>query len=202
MAPEELERLAREVRSIARLDEDELLLAPEIAARILGNENVAFSPPDTVAHLAGCRILVPLGHPDLNFAVAHELAEWALARLAGFDGEHVERERAANYLGAAIVAPADTVRRAHAHFGEKLRTIARTFALSQTSTTLRLAEVQQEERAVVTKSGNVLVRTQGCFPWADVPIVDVARGAGRWRGLAKARLRGGIDEGRIALRVM
>jgi hypothetical protein len=72
--------------------------------------------------------------------------------------------------------------------------------LSQTATFLRLGEVLRDERAVVTRSGNVLVRTQGAFPWASVPVVDVARGK-RWPGLSRAHLRGGIDDGRVALRV-
>lgn len=200
VTPDDLERLAREVRSIAGLDNDELLLAPEIAARVLGTVGVVFGEAGTVARLDGRRIIVPIDHGDLNFATAHELAEWALRDIALFRGTHVERERAANYVGAAILAPAEVVRRAHDYFGERLRPLARTFALSQTSAVLRLAEVRRDERAVVTKNGNVLLRTQGTFPWADVPVVEVARG-GRWRGLAKARLRGGIDEGRIALRV-
>lgn len=200
VGPEDLERLAKEVRKIAGLEDDELLLAPEIAGRVLGPNGVTFGATGTVARLAGGRIVVPLDHRDLNFAVAHELGEWALRDLALYRGGHVERERAANYLGAAIIAPAETMRRAHDWFGEKLHPLAKTFAISQTSAVLRLAEVRGDERAVVTKTGHVLLRTQGTFPWADVPVVDVARG-GRWRGLAKARLRGGIDEGRIALRV-
>jgi hypothetical protein len=201
LGPNDLEQLACEVRRIARLSDEELLLAPEIAGRVLGPRGVAFGPRGTVAFLDGVRIIVPIDHPDLNFAVAHELAEWALAYLARFGGGHVERERAANYVGAAIVAPASAVRRAHAHWGERLRTIAKAFALSQTCAALRLAEVRRDERAIITRSGHVLLRSQGAFPWGDVPVIRVARGVERWRGLTKARLRGGIDEGRIALRV-
>jgi hypothetical protein len=197
--PRDLERLANLVRRQARVSDDDLLLAPEIAARVLGEDGITFSAAGGVPYLDGDRIVVPEDHPDLNFAVAHELAEWALREHAKYRGPHVLRERAANYLAAAILAPAPTVRRAHAHFGEKLRTIAKTFALSQTSTALRLAEVRRGERAVVTRSGYVLLRTHGSFGWQDVPILDVARGR-RWKGLVRTRLRGGIDEGRVALR--
>jgi hypothetical protein len=200
MGPDDLERLAQEVRGIASLDDDDLLLAPEIAERILGSRGVTFGPAGTVAFFDGLRIVIPIDHRDLNFAVAHELGEWALAHVARFRGDHVARERAANYLGAAIVAPASMVRRAHAFWGEQLETIAKAFALSQTGAALRLAEVRGDERAVVTKNGHVLVRSQGAFPWNDVPVVAVARSRERWQGLAKAQLRGGIDEGRIALR--
>lgn len=196
----ELEKLARCIRRLAGLEDDELLLAPEIAGRLLGPRGVVFGPPGTCAHLDGMRIVVPRDHPDLNFAVAHELAELALVRTNRFDGRHVDRERAANYLGAAILAPPQAVRRAHEYHGERLRTIARIFALSQTSMALRIAEVRGDERAVVTRTGHVIVRSKGAFPWMTVPVLSVARGTTRWKGLVKAHLRGGIDEGRVALR--
>ncbi len=195
----EFEILAGELRGLARLGDDDLELAPQIAARILGSGGVVFGAIGTSARLEGDQIVVPPDHPDLNFAVAHELAEWGLRELVRFKGSHIDKERAANSVGAALLAPRNTMLRAHAHYGERLRSIANTFALSQTGVVLRLAEVCGDERAVVTASGNVLVRTQGVFPWADVPVVSVARGA-RWRGLAKTSLRGGIDEGRVALR--
>ena len=76
--------------------------------------------------------------------------------------------------------------------GERLR-------ISQTSTVLRLGEVRGDPRAVVTRTGHVFVRNQS-------PTLTRERAAavahGRpVRGVAKARLRGGIDEGRVALRV-
>lgn len=197
----DLERLAAEIRRLAGLDDDELLLAPDIAARILGADAVLFGLPGTASRLDGLRIIVPPDHRDLNFAVAHELAEWGLRDLLRYDGPHAEKEQAANYVAAALLAPRPTVRRAYTHFGENLRTLAKAFGLSQTSAQLRLAEVEGDERAVVTKTGNVILRTQGAFPWADVPIVGVAQGKERWKGLAKAKLRGGIDEGRVAIRV-
>lgn len=196
----ELERLAGEVRRLAGLSDDDLELAPDIAGRVLGPRGVVFGAPGTPARLDGHVIIVPPDHPDLNFAVAHELGEWALREIAGYSGPHTERERAANFVGAAILAPRPTVLRAYAYFGERVRTLSRAFALSQTSVVLRLAEVRKDERAVVTRNGHVLLRTHGAFPWANVPIVDVARGA-KWRGLAKTRLRGGIDEGRVAIRL-
>lgn len=148
----------------------------------------------------GYRILVRPDNPDLNFTIAHELGHWALRELDSFRGTPAEEERAANYVGAAILAPPRIVARAHRQWGERIRPMARAFGLSQTAMVLRLGEVRQDERAIVTRSGYVLVRSSGAFPWADVPVLDVARGDRRWRGLAKASLRGGIDEGRVALR--
>lgn len=189
----ELELLAREVRRRAGLTDDDTELATRIAARVLGPDAVALDP--ALANAAYLRRTI-----DGCFHVAHELGEWALRSLAKFHGDEASRERAANYIAAAILAPEAAVRRAHATFGERLRPIASRFQMSQTSIVLRLAEVKGDERAVVTRTGNVLLRTQGAFPWADVPILDVAQGGARWRGLAKAPLRGGIDEGRVALR--
>ncbi len=202
----ELELLAKEVRQRAGLKDDEFELATRIAARVLGPDAVALDPKMLGAAylrrtLDGFQIVVNPGARDVRFHVAHELGEWALKVLANFGGTHVERERAANYLAAAILAPESAVRRAHAARGERIREIASQFGLSQTSVVLRLAEVRGDERAVVTRTGNVLIRTQGAFPWTEVPIVDVARGDARWRGIVPAKLRGGIDEGRVALRV-
>lgn len=202
----ELELLAREVRRRAGLKDDELELATRIAARVLGPDAIAFDGAMKGAAylrrtLDGYQIVVNPGARDVRFHVAHELGEWALRALARFDGSELQRERAANYLAAAILAPDSAVRRAHAAHGERIRALASQFGLSQTSVVLRLAEVNGDERAVVTRTGNVLIRTQGAFPWARVPVVDVARGDARWARLAKSRLRGGIDEGRVALRV-
>lgn len=201
----ELELLAQEIRRRAGLHDDELAVATRIAARLLGPEGITANPNLTgPAYLRrtdeGWQIVVNPGARDVRFHVAHEIGEWALKTIARFDGGEADRERAANYIAAALLAPEAAVRRVHAAVGERVKTIASRFQMSQTAIVLRLAEVQGDERAVVTRNGNVLVRTQGAFPWADVPLIDVARGA-RWRGLAKTQLRGGLDEGRVALRV-
>lgn len=201
----ELESLAREIRRRAGLSEDDLDLATRIAARVLGPDAVALDPKmQGAAYLRrtidGFQIVVNPGARDVRFHVAHELGEWALKTLARFSGPEVTRERMANYIAGAILAPEGAMRRAHASVGERLRALSNRFGMSQTSVVLRLGEVHGDERAVVTRTGNVLIRTQGAFPWSDVPVVNVARGEVRWIGLAKAQLRGGIDEGRVALR--
>ncbi len=203
----ELEVLATEVRRRAGLADDDFELATRIAARLLGPDGVALDPElEGPAYLrpdedGGYQIVVRPDARDVRFHIAHELAEWALRTMANFRGTEVERERAANYIAAAILAPEAEVRRAHDAVGEKLPRLASHFGLSQTSMVLRLAEVRGDERAVVTKTGHVLLRTQGAFPWARVPVLSVARGKTHWCRLAKAHLRGGIDEGRVALRV-
>jgi hypothetical protein len=204
MTAEELERLALEVRSRARLELDEIERAPEIVLRVLGPSSLAVSQSmrcsGRLTKVNGRYVIVVrTDAPDLNFTCAHELAHWALLEIAGVHLPRAEEERAANHLGAAILAPKQTVLRAYEHWPERVSRLAREFGLSETAMVLRLAEARNDERAVVTRNGNVLLRSQGAFPWADVPLVEVARGT-RWRGLAKTTLRGGIDEGRVALR--
>jgi len=202
---DELERLARDLRRIARLTDDEIALAPTIAERVLGVP-VRLAPTMATAaclaeHDGRWRIFLRAVGPDTNFDVAHELAHYALRELAGYRGP--DEERFANHVAAAMLAPPKIVRHFRREHGDGLapiRPLARAVVISQTASQLRLGEVLEDERAVVTKTGNVIIRSRGVFPWASVPIVDVARGGARWKGVAKARLRGGIEEGRVALR--
>lgn len=214
LARHELEGLAAEVRRRAGLLDDDPILATRLAARLLGPDAVAVDP--TIAGAAylratddGWQILLNPAGVDVRFHVAHEIGEWALRELAHFRGSHLGRERSANYLAAAILAPYralmaayDDVELRHAAAPEarRLWLVASRFGLSTTSTVLRLAEVRNEDRAVVTRSGNVMLRAHGGFVWDGVPILAVARGQVAVRGLVKARLRGGIDDGRVALR--
>lgn len=201
----EFELLAREVRRRAGLHDDDLELATRIAGRLLGPRAIALEPKLAgAAYLRktkdGWQIVANPRSKNVRFHIAHELGEWALRTLAQFDGDELSRERAANYIAAAILAPESALRKAHARVGEQIRELASQFQMSQTAIVLRLAEITGDERAVVTKTGNVLIRTQGAFPWGDVPILEIARGATRWRGLRKANLSGALDVGRVALR--
>jgi hypothetical protein len=196
----EMERLAAEVRQLAGLDDDDLLLGPAIAALVVGPENVLLSDCDVGARLEGRRIVVPRKHPDISFAFCHELAELMLHE-HGHTGDHLQKERAANYIACAIQAPPATVRRAHAQFGERLPTIARVFGISKTSAHLRLREVLGDEGAIVTRTGNVLVRNARAVDWASPGIRTLDGDSARFLGLKRSRLRGGIDRGRVALRV-
>ncbi len=208
MAPmerDELERLALDVRRRAGIANDELERAPRIALSLLGPDSLAISPgmrcPGRLKQVDGSYVIVVRpGALDLNFTIAHELAHWALLEVAGVRLPRDQEERAANYLGAAILAPRLAVLRAHQLWAERIPRIAREFGLSKTGMVLRLAEVRGDERAIVTRNGNVLLRTQGSFPWADVAIVEIARDLRLERRLAKTSFRGGIDEGRVALR--
>lgn len=200
MRQTDFEGWAADLRRMARVGPDELPLAPEIAGRILGPARVLFGAPGTGARLDGLRIIVASDHPDINFACAHELAEWYLRDAARVRCAHIARERAANSIAAAIIAPPGAVRTAHAHYGERILPLAKTFGLSQTAAVLRVAEVVRDERAVVTRSGHIFVRSQGAFGWAALAAApDGVSPDGR--AVRRRRLHGGIDEGRVALRV-
>ena len=145
------------------------------------------------------RIMARRGAPDLRFALAHELGHWALRHVGHVSLDPVEEERAANLFAATLLAPCALMRRAYEFFGEAHETIAAKINLSQTSTILRLGEVRGDSRAVVTRSGHVLARnTNATFTRERASAAARGKGA---RGLARARLRGGIDEGRVAVRV-
>lgn len=192
----QLEAIAETTRVRAGFGADDVPLATEIALRLLGPSRLVYGAPEMPARLLDGRIVIPKGHPDLNFAVGHELAHLRLRDEDCLPDDHVERERAANYLAAAMLAPPEQVLRARAHFGERLGTMARLFGLSQTATVLRLGEVVGDDRAVVTRSGNVLARGQ----LFDAKVaIEIARGWARMSGVRRRHLRGGIDEGRIAL---
>lgn len=199
------EALAAEVRRLAGLAPDAFVVVTDVAVAVLGEDAIVVDPElagtTYLRHVGGrYEIVVRLDAPDLRFRLMHEVAHVAIRR-AGIALGTADEERFANYVAAAVIAPRDLVKRAHAHYGERPRALAKIFGLSQTAMVLRLGEVLRDERVVVTQSGNVLMRSQGTFPWADTPVVAIARGERKARGLAKANLEGGIDAGRVSLRV-
>lgn len=204
----ELEFLAQEVRRIAGLGDDENALATTIATRVLGTDGVALDPQlQGPAYLrrrvdGGYQIVVRPTTPDMRFALMHEMGHYAIREIAHVTLGAVDEERAANYLAAAILAPADTLRRAYVFYGEglrRLRPLAKAFGMSQTSMHLRLAEVLGDGRAIVTANNNNIL-SRGAT-WITIPVLKLASGETRRPDVQKATLHGGIDEGRIALRV-
>ncbi len=213
MKQHEVEEVANVMRECAGFGDDDLPLAVDIAERVMGPNSVVYGAPSVPARLVKNTIVVPLGHPDLNFAVAHECAHWALRELAQWKADHAQTERVANAVGAALLAPRDSVITAYRHYGEDLPTLASLFAMSQTALVLRLAEVRAESRAVVTRTGNVLARIflidearstrerSSLAREQSRAIVRAARSNRETLGLARTTLRGGIDEGRVAVLV-
>ncbi len=200
----QVEGLAREVRRAAGAKDDEIPALTVVIAHWMGARSV-----ELVDRMIGSAALVTVdgrsrimalrSAPDLRFAIAHEFGHWALRRIACLALEHADEERAANTFAAAILAPAPLVQRAFAYYGEDHRVMASQLRMSQTSTVLRIAEVRGDERVVVTRNGNVLARNTVAIPRDRA--VSLARSRAS-KGLAKARLRGGIDEGRVALRAV
>lgn len=201
----EREGLARELRRAAGIAPGDIVRAEQIAEPLVGPV-IRFRLRGAEAMLVEVhgspRIVVRPGVDDENFCVAHELGHYALRHLAGLRPTFDEEERQANMLAAAILAPAFPLRQARQHFGtcaRALASIAVLFGMSQTATVLRFAEADDENRAVVTRSGYVMMRGRSETPWASD---DQARSWARARaprGLVKVRLRGGIDDGRVAL---
>lgn len=229
----ELEDLASALRKRAGASVEGQVLATQLAFELLGPCGLVFNERLRGAILRrtdlGYQIVVNPNHHDVRFHVAHEIGEWALKVVAPFSGPHEERERCANYIAAALLAPATAVRRMADFVGitaaeeeRRLSAIATHFAISKTSAVIRVAEVTGEPRVVVTRRDNVLVQVDGRLravdasasadrtwrdlvsdgeeQWIQIPVVRLAKSPGSWRGLAKARLRGGIDAGRVALR--
>lgn len=202
----QLELFAERVRRLAGLRPEEIVDAAEIAERLIGKECVVVV--DRLACGArlrwterGYRIELRDGVPDINFACAHEVAHWALRVLERYDGEH--EERFANYVGAALLMPRSLVRSAARFYGRRLEAVdplASAVLVSKTSANLRLGEVLCDARAVVTRNGHVLRCDEDAFAEPDRIVVDRARRRRNTPGIIRAALRGGIDEGRVALR--
>lgn len=202
----ECERLAREIRERAGLRDADNERSTVIVVRHLGPDGIKLdSELQGSAYLrtrldGGYQIVIHPALPDLRFALMHELSHYGIREIAGWSLRADDEERGANYTAAAILAPPSSVRRAFAHFGNdlhRLKDMAEVFGLSQTSMQLRLAEVLGDERAIVTARNNVIARGTG---WVPERAVALARGRRRSPGVAKVMLRGGIDEGRVALR--
>lgn len=201
----QLDLFAERVRQIAGVDEDAIVDAAELAIRLIGPDSVVIV--DSLACGArlrwtpsGYRIELRDGLPDMNFACAHEVAHWALRTLERYEGP--DEERFANYVGAALLMPRSVVRDGTRFYGRGLESVAplaEAALVSQTAANLRLGEVLRDERAVVTRSGHVLRSAEDAFEEPDRLVVRRARRAPETPGLARANLRGGIDEGRIAI---
>jgi hypothetical protein len=198
-----VERLALEIRSLARVGETDVLSAETIARRLTGP--VIYHPIVSTRGMLSIvdsqpRIIANPRARDLNFVVAHELGHYALRYVLKWSGPIDEEEELANRIGPAIIAPQELLRRAFAWFGaEKIAPVAKLFRMTQTSTVLRRAEAEREERAIVTVNRNVIVRSYGGYAWAAAPVVSAWASGRPPKGLRKVRLTGAFDRGRVAL---
>ena len=205
MQMKEIEGLAIKLRRAAGANDEAIISLVDVIVHWMGRRSV-----ERVDSLAGratlvtvnerSRIMIRRGAPDLRFATAHEFGHWAFRNVARVTFLGMDEEKAANIFAAAILAPQSLVRRAYEFFGEDTKEIADQLCLSQTSVVLRLGEVRGDPRAVVTRTGHVFTRNADAT-FTSQRASAAARGKPS-RGLAKARLRGGIDEGRVALRAV
>lgn len=81
------------------------------------------------------------------WAVAHELAEWALR-----DRHDEEAERSADLLAACLLMPRPAVLEAVAVVGRDLAALAAAFVTTETAVALRLAEIDDTPTLVVSRS--------------------------------------------------
>lgn len=115
-----------------------------------------------------------------RFALAHEIAEWALR---GQVDEQIEE--ACNAVAAALIAPARAFRARRNEVGRNWEQLALPFGMTQTGAALRDGEVIGEPLAVVAK----LVRVRGPDSWVWPDELTLRRWASKPPpGLAKARL--------------
>lgn len=197
-----LESIASAVRAEAGIRGDAAALAAVIAIRLMGDDAVCLG-------LAGCasgyehgRIIVACDHPDVNHAAASALAHWALESRAAFIGSPGETANAAGYLGSAICATPGAVRKAYAKHGEAgLPLMARHFGFSLTTMHLRLGDVLDASRAVVTVHNRILTNDDA-WRTPAVPSLAIARGCATFPGVRRAVLRDtrAVDRGSVVLR--
>ena len=214
----ELESVAKQVRRAVGMRADDFADAVRITTSFLGEDAIVYDdelegPAYLRRRVDGTyEVALKPGVPDVRFRLLHEVAHVAVRRFLTTKLPIDVEERAANYVAAAIIAPAALMRRALAHFGSEfaaIRPIAKAFGMSPTSAELRIGEVVGGERGVATKSGRLIVLsfgpTQFSFPWREAsaegrdPLVTSILAKARDRGISANA--GPIDAERIAIRV-
>lgn len=196
----ELELLAEEIRGRAGLVDTEVVSSLTIARRVMG---VPIQLLPTLPNEAALvwnegryRIVVRSLEPETHFAVAHELAHWAQRELAHWQTPF--EENFANRIAAAICAPRALVHSVrHRDPARRFRPLAKVAHISETSASLRLQSVYDEDRAVVTaRHRNVMGRCTGIDSERARRLAD---GQEVDEGVDVVPLRGGIDRGRKQL---
>jgi hypothetical protein len=199
-----LEGIAEAILREGGQEDDE---APEIGAlilRLLGEDGLSLergglgvdglldARPD-----GGWRIRLRSNLPAhrKRFVAAHELAEWWLQAREGYQGDDIEH--AANYVGAAIIAPRRAFAAALRHHGRDFPALAASFVASQTTMALREAEILRVPRVIVAPS-SVRVRGPEELVW---PTAATLRSWARDGGPGLARTRLTDDPRRVVLDV-
>lgn len=131
-----------------------------------------------------------LSQPRLRFAVAHELAHWAL----GLDSSCRENEEQCNALAACLVAPRRAFLRALRET-ELYKDLAERFVTTESCAALRQAEVTGEPTALVCPHTIYVRGDEWIWPAERELRALAARGG---PGIRKARLKD--DRRRVAVR--
>lgn len=186
----ELEGIAEGAYRDAGLDPERPNVA-QLAKSLLGPNAIQRAPrpiggPAALVRVNDSwRIILGRSVPKLYalFAVGHELGHWLLAR-HGYRGD--DEERAADFLGGALLAPRRAFLAARRALGEDLPELAKTFSMTETGVALRLGEVERHPLAVVAPA---TVRVRGPEEWVWPDESTLRRWARRPApGLRKVRL--------------
>lgn len=151
---ERIEFVVRELYGRARLDMSEPWGSVRLATEILGSTCIRVVSARAIpgnaalawrAHAPVMFVRAGLSPRQVNYAVAHELAEWNL-RLLG----HVsaDAEELANRTAVALCVPRLAFERARQRHGDSVRTLSRCFAICQRLMALRMAECLGSSGAV------------------------------------------------------
>ncbi len=205
LSTQELECLTNDLRDFAGLKRSEVVDAGEFAVRLLGPDSIVIVDElEDGARLRqtgkGYCIELRNNLSDINFRCANEIGRWALREFRRYNGP--DEKHYAGYVGAALLMPRRLVIDIVQYYGrihEAISPLAIQCEVSKTSAQLRIAEVLGDERAVVTKNGNVIVRNAARIDWKDPAIKEMRRSGVHHLRLSKTRLDGGIDTGRVAL---
>lgn len=186
----ELEGIADAAYAEAKQDPEQPNVV-RLARALLGADAIQRGPrpisaPAALFRVGGeWRILLARSLPKAYalFAVGHELGHWLLRR----HGVQVDdEERAADYLGGALLAPRRAFLAARRVVGDDFAELAETFSTTETGAALRLGEVLDQPLAVVAPQR---VRVRGPEEWIWPDEGTLRRWARRpARGLRKVRL--------------
>lgn len=165
-------RLARAVPGVGPVERPRNMIGPAVTFQVAGKDRIAV------------KASIPLEYA--HFYVGHELGHILLRRNGLACGGERE-ERAADYLGAALLMPRAAVRAVYRAEGFAPAALAEIIVCTQTAAVLRLGEVVGTPLAAISPA---LVRVRGPETWIWPDEVTIRRWAsGRSRpGLAKVRL--------------
>lgn len=163
----ELEGIASAAYDEAEVDVDRPDVV-RLARKLLGKDAIVRGPrplhgPAALVRVGNdWRIILSRSMPAQYelFAIGHELGHWLIAR-HGYRAE--DEERAADFLGGALLAPRRAFLAARRALGEDLEALAAAFRTTETGAALRLAEVTGQPLAVVAPQR---VRVRGPEEWA------------------------------------